>query len=277
MEKVCIIAIAKDELPFIDEWLAYHRIIGVDHVFLLDDEEGAPLVNYLAGSDFATVIPWFKHREQTLTQRNQIKAYWHGLKEHAINFEWVCFLDIDEFIVFRRTDNIKTFLSDFNNAGSVSLNWHVFGHNGYFNDPEGLITSSLTRRMFIPSKNVKSITRTKLITDITPHHCKINGLRVDANNKKFTNELYPGKTDVAHVNHYQCRSFTRWMKRAARGDVNFNPDNAPTEQQWRLTTESCLEKFVTTVALDKNEYVDDYMKKFEVLILKELETPLTER
>jgi len=176
----------------------------------------------------------------------------------------VSFLDIDEFFVFRNCDNIKIFLEGFADVASISLNWHVFGHNGYYDDPEGLILPKLTRRMHPPSQNVKSITRVHLIEKVGQHHCKlISGKRVDGNNRKFNNDLYDGKTDVAHVNHYQCRSFSRWMKRADRGDVNFHHYNSPPEHQWRLTKEGCLKQFVTTVALNKNEHIDCYMQKFE--------------
>lgn len=270
-QTVCVVAIARDELSFVDEWVCYHRLIGVDHIYLYDDEEGSPLCTHFHNSDFVTVIPWFYERNQGLSMRNQVQAYWDSLK-FAIAFDWVAFLDIDEFLVFREVDNVKIFLRGFPEAGSVSLNWHVFGHNGHFDDPDGLVTNELTRRMLLPSPNVKSITRTHLIAEITPHHCKLTGqIRVDANNHLYYNGHYHGRTERAHVNHYQCRSFQRWMKRAERGDVNYNVDNAPEHQQWRLTRQSCLEKFVTTVALDKNEFVDTYMCRFKDFIYREAE------
>jgi hypothetical protein len=53
------------------------------------------------------------------------------------------------------------------------------------------------------------------------------------------------------------------MNRTVRGDVNFKNKHTPKEHLWRLTEESCLRKFVTTVAFDKNEFVDEYMLKFK--------------
>jgi len=270
-DKVCIVAIAKDELKFIDEWVVYHRLLGIDHIFLYDDEDGTPLFQYFEQSSFVTVVKWHYCRDQNTNLRNQILAYWHAIRNNVKDFEWVAFIDIDEFLVIRDIDNIKVFLKRFPFAGSISLNWHVFGHSGFFDDPDGLITANLTRRMYQPSVNVKTIVRTSLIVEIMPDYCTLrNGKRVDANNRAFSVDLYPGRTEQAHINHYQCRSFTRWMKRAERGDVNFNYENAPEEQQWRLSVESCLRKFVTTVAFDKNEFEDTYMKKFEERLLYEL-------
>ncbi|MDR0574664.1 MAG: hypothetical protein LBG96_11650 [Tannerella sp.] len=80
---------------------------------------------------------------------------------------------------------------------------------------------------------------------------------MDANHRPFNNLLYKGLTDTACVNHYLCRSFSNWMNRTKRGDVNFKNEQSPQEHLWRLTEESCLRKFVTAVALD------EYMLKFQ--------------
>ena len=38
----------KDEERFLDEWLAYHRLIGVDHFFLYDHASEPPLRELVA-------------------------------------------------------------------------------------------------------------------------------------------------------------------------------------------------------------------------------------
>src|SRR5262245_25609317 len=40
---VCVVAILKDEDPFVEEWVAYHRLIGVDHFYLYDNDPRQPL------------------------------------------------------------------------------------------------------------------------------------------------------------------------------------------------------------------------------------------
>lgn len=37
METVCLAAILKYEEPFLDEWIVYHRMLGIDHFYLYDD------------------------------------------------------------------------------------------------------------------------------------------------------------------------------------------------------------------------------------------------
>lgn len=261
----CIVAILRDEEKFLDEWLIYHKLIGINHFFLYDDDPAYPLKEFLAPhSAYVTVIPWENQARTTGEMKNQLVAYHDALDRYLTDHEWVAFLDADEFIVLRKHQTIQLFLNDFKTASSISLNWHVFGHNGFFDDPKRLVTTSLTRRMASPSIRVKTISRVNAILNIpSPHHCNLKyGERVDGNQRIYSDELYSEKTEVAHINHYQSRSFKRWMKRVERGDVNFDKENSPPEHLWRLTEEACLKQFVTTIAKDKNEYIDTYMFKY---------------
>jgi len=264
---VCLAAILKGEEAFTDEWILYHRMLGVSHFFLYDDDEAAPLKTFLRPHrDYVTVIPWHGKSQSLPGRDRQTKAYLHALHHGALGYEWVAFLDGDEFVTLRKHAHLQEFLSQFPRAGSISLQWHVFGHNGYYDDPPGLITASLTRRMHNPDRNVKTISRTACIADITTaHFCRLQaGYRVDANNRNFTEELYPGKSDIAHINHYQCRSFKRWMERVVRGVPCLDaPAQVAPHELWRTDADECLKKFVTTVALNKNEFVDEFMLRYQ--------------
>src|SRR5690606_29832238 len=123
--------------------------------------------------------------------------------------------------------DIKSFLGEFKAHDSIALNWHVFGHNGHFDDPPGLVIESLTRRMREPRAMVKSLTRPEAIAGIdSAHVCRLRwgGTLVDANKRPYRPELYPGRTRVARINHYQCRSFTNWMRKPERGEAGTSAD-----------------------------------------------------
>src|SRR5208283_2993492 len=248
---VCAVAIVKGEDRFIEEWLVYHRLLGVNHFFLYDNDSKLPLRSLLrAYESFVTVIDWPGDPTASWPGRNlQIKTYTHALACNAASYMWVTFLDPDEFIVLRKHDSLLNFLSCFENVGSVRLNWHVFGQNGYYEDPKGLVTAALTRRMATPSPRTKAISRTDAVTAIDSAHCcrlKWGWQTVDANGRLYSEALYPGKTDCAHINHYQCRSFLTWMDRVRRGDVSFDRSNVPADHRWRLDEHLCLRHFVET-------------------------------
>ncbi|AEV98659.1 hypothetical protein A4D02_34825 [Niastella koreensis] len=273
MKFICLAAILRDEEPFLDEWLVYHKMIGINHFFLYDDAPDLPLKKLLQPhAAYVTVIPWYHMHEERPGINRQTKAYTHALQEYGSGFEWITFIDGDEFIVLRKHDTINEFLLDFPEAVSITLHWHVFGHNNFYDDPPGLITASLIRRKGKPSENVKSITRPGAIASIeNAHVCVLKySSRVDTNNKVLE-DLYEGISEVAHINHYQCRSFKRWMRRANRGEVTFdNMESFPQKERWRLDEEQCLKQFVVAMASDKNEKIDTYMQKYSAAILYKL-------
>ena len=111
-----------------------------------------------------------------------------------------------------------------------------------------------------PRAKTKSLSRINAIASIdSAHlpHLKMGCKLVDANKQPYRKDLYPGKTRVARINHYQCRSFTNWMQKPERGEAGttaLDPENA-----WRFSEEGCLRQFVSQIALDKNEYPDTSM------------------
>lgn len=267
MNRVCLVAILKDEEPFLDEWIVYHRMLGIDRFFLYDDHPAFPLRELLKPyREYVTVVDWCGMDKMFAGRCNQTKAYTHALENHISVFDWVLFLDGDEFVVLYKHENVQDFLADFEDCTAVSLNWHVFGHNGYYDNPEGLITASLTRRMLAPSSWVKTFTRPAAIQNTwSPHWCRLKyGKQVDSNSHPYQHGLiYPGLTKRACINHYQCRSFRHWMNRPRRGDAMSDAADLPQKQNaWRYKEEECLKQFVRTVALDKNEHVDEYMLRY---------------
>jgi glycosyl transferase family 92 len=201
------------------------------------------------------------HDDQRYPGRTkQLKAYTHCLEHGAAEYEWVTFIDCDEFIALEKHRDLKAFLAEFEGYDSIALNWHVFGHNGYYEDPAGLVIESLTRRMKEPRPMPKSLSRTAAIAAVeNPHVCQLKPGRkcVDANKRPYREELYPGKTRIARINHYQCRSFTDWMRKLERGEAGtfaVHPVNT-----WRFSQEGRLRQFVSQIALNKNEHIDRSM------------------
>lgn len=267
LDTVCIVAIVKDEDKFLDEWLIYHKLIGIDHFIIYDDSQDSSLDAFLIPHlDFITIIPWWKLRDRQ-QRGNQIKAYNHALNNYLDSFEWVIFLDADEFIVLNEHSKVIDLLSHFKEYNAVSLNWLIFGHNGHYDEPSRLVTTSFIRRMENPSEEVKTFSRTYAIKEILhPHYCELkNGLRTSAV-KEERSEI----NLIAHVNHYKCRSFLNWMKRTTRGDVNFSKQHCPDEHLWRIDDEACLKEFVTNIAFNKNEFVDLTLYKYRFAIQEKL-------
>jgi hypothetical protein len=261
-ETVAMVAIVRGEDEFIDEWIIYHYLLGATEFVLYDDDPRQNLKRLLGKhGDLVRVIDWESGYGLLPGRNRQTRAYQHSLSETSC--DWVAFLDIDEFIVLRNRDRLPTFLSGFKDADSVILTWHYFGHSGFY-DPPALVTQCLLRRQAAPSRMMKSIVRRdQVVTVKSAHLCSMKyvGRAHDANHRVYTDEFYPGKTDVAHVNHYFCRCFTQWMNRVRRGEVAYSRNEYPRSEAWRYEEAECLRKFVKISAFH-NELVDDYLLKY---------------
>ena len=74
---VCMVGIMKEEEMFLDEWLAYHRFIGIDDFFLCDNGDGFPLAKFLKphiDAGYLTVIEW-PDTHHFLGYNNQFQCY----------------------------------------------------------------------------------------------------------------------------------------------------------------------------------------------------------
>lgn len=271
--QVCVVAILKDEARFVDEWLAYHRLLGAEHFVLYDHDPALGLRDFVAPhEEYVTVIDWPGRFEDLPGRDAQTKAYAHAVAGVASRYEWVAFIDVDEFIVLRKQPDLPSFLRRFGDCGAISLQWHSFGHNGFYRDPPGLVTASLTRRARTPGRMGKSITRTVAIADIpSAHYCELKRgyRRVDPSRQVMRGSRL-ANTEVAHINHYMTRSFERWMHRVERGNVAYDVSELPPHDLWQATEEGWLRQFVEVVAKDRNEYVDTFMLKYEPAILEHL-------
>lgn len=267
---VALVAILKEEDGFVDEWVAYHRLLGVEHFYLYDHDPRLPLRKILKKhAAYVTVTDWLVKQGVRARHRGfsaQVKAYNHYRRHYSRHDKWAAFIDADEFIALKKHASLQDFLLAHDDSGAVSLNWVCFGHNGFYDDPGGLIVESLTRRARDASRTVKTIVKNECVTDfVNPHYpiladgCR----RVDGNGRVLStplegddrhafNDIYEGIGDTACMHHYRCRSFKNWMRRPSRGSVDGQKGRA----FWHASEEGCLERFVTIVAKTDNE-VDD--------------------
>lgn len=168
---VAICAVVKAEEPYIDEWIAYNIGIGFDHIFIFDNSDDISLRKTLLSPD----SPSSKYYPKYITlfsapgEEKQMKTYQDFTEEYREYHLWAAFIDVDEFIVLHKHDNIKQLLYEatrpFDFHGALSLNWVLFGsndHKDYINEP---VTKRFTRRSKDLQEHVKTIA---YLPDILP-------------------------------------------------------------------------------------------------------------
>lgn len=102
--KIVLVCIAKDE----DN---YHLKLGFDHIFIYENDWNSGIKN-----EKVTNIHVKGHRQQIPTYNNFIK-------NNKSNYDWVAFIDVDEFLVLKKHKNIHEFINDYKNEDAIGVNW----------------------------------------------------------------------------------------------------------------------------------------------------------
>ena len=159
-----IVTTARWEAPYVAEWLAYHRAIGFEHVYLYcNDDDPAELYTAAAG--------WIEGPDPFVTfahcpyQGQQWWMFRHFLQTHAAETEWVLFIDLDEFLSLRRDVDIDAFVRrQPSDAGFILFHWTMFGHAGFKERPPGSVLTQYTRRQCGVHRDTKLLARTDRIS-----------------------------------------------------------------------------------------------------------------
>ncbi|HBS49636.1 MAG TPA: glycosyltransferase family 2 protein [Rhodobacteraceae bacterium] len=126
-----IVGCMKNEAPYILEWVAYHRAIGVDNFLIYTNgcEDGTSEI-----LDRLQELGVLQHRNNDDWKGNSPQQYAlnQSLKEPVIrNAEWIIHIDVDEFMNVRcGNGTLPDFFERVPDATNVAMTWRLFGHNG---------------------------------------------------------------------------------------------------------------------------------------------------
>ena len=126
-----IVGCMKNEAPYILEWVAYHRSIGVDNFLIYTNgcEDGT---DEILGRLQSLGILHHRLNDDWKGKSPQQYALNLALKEPVIKqADWLIHIDVDEFINVRcGNGTLDDFLDQVGDATSVAMTWRLFGHNG---------------------------------------------------------------------------------------------------------------------------------------------------
>ncbi|MCX7566200.1 glycosyltransferase family 2 protein [Sulfitobacter sp. F26169L] len=126
-----IVGCMKNEAPYIVEWVAYHRAMGIDNFLIYTNgcEDGTSEI-----LDRLQEMGVLQHRNNDEWKGNSPQQYAlnQSLKEPVIkNAEWIIHIDVDEFMNVRcGNGTVQDFIAAVPDATNVAMTWRMFGHNG---------------------------------------------------------------------------------------------------------------------------------------------------
>jgi hypothetical protein len=225
MKYLTVAACIKNEGPHLKEWLDFHRIVGVEHFYLYN--------NNSTDNSREVLKPYIDTGVVTLNDCSmdacQLACYFHALYYNRSEARWMAFIDADEFLFCPTGQSLPEFLSGFEQFPGVVAQWACFGSNGHDRRPAGFVIENYTRRAplaaeaFEPNKHVKSIVNPALAhcPSTNPHQFVTRGNVPVVNEKREPNgsPFMVGKSssERIRINHYFCRSREDFEQKIARG------------------------------------------------------------
>lgn len=231
---LAIACIAKNEAPYLREWIEYHRIVGVERFYFYDNESDDDTKEVLEPYVKDGIVVYHHLPNHPITgQRQQTEAYEDAIFKYRDRTRWLALIDVDEFIVPVEKDSIPDFLADYEQYPAVVANWVCFDSNGHDRKPTangGLVTANFTRARKEHNldtkltegddRHVKSIVNPKQVVKcLTPHHA-LYYRNYDAVTENF--EGTRGDITKRHsiakirINHYQTKSREEYANKVSR-------------------------------------------------------------
>jgi len=244
-----LVLIIKNESHYLEEWIEYHRILGVDHFIIFDNgstDDLQSLLSYYVDLGIVTLIEWPNLIQATSQQRRsswleQDTAYACAIRLLSGKAKWVGFLDVDEFVVFENPENrdICQFLDQ---CGEPMLNlfWRLFGTSGIERRTGGLVLEKFIYRATDEERRLcKVFVRPEFTHQIfNTHRLTIGAERFNGfttvGTKTFASEDLSASYGGATIHHYHTRSREEYQDKVRRGwPANDDSKNINWEMHFR--------------------------------------------
>ncbi|MCI0590637.1 MAG: glycosyltransferase family 2 protein [Gammaproteobacteria bacterium] len=227
--RIGVCTCAKDERPYLREWVSHYRRLGFDFIFVYDNGSGdssIALLEKMAGDDLK-IIEW-----PTATGKSpQLSAFEDCARLAASTCDFLAFFDADEFLVEQSKGLLRDLLDKIDDSiDGILVNQRIVGSNGakaYRPLPVVQRFPAVTTERYPENKWVKSIVRPRSVQKFgNPHIPTItgDGRFVNGAGKRILKSQLDldGKLSfIDHsglaLNHYILKSYEEYLWKRARG------------------------------------------------------------
>ena len=144
--QVVLVSAMRNEGPFLLEWVAYHRVIGVDRIVVVSNgstDGSDELCEALAAAGEITFLRTDPRPDESPLEA--AKAAFETEVGYA-DGTWYAWLDADEFLNIHVGDrSVGALVSALGPAHGIMLNWRLFGTSGHDRFPGRLISADFAR------------------------------------------------------------------------------------------------------------------------------------
>ena len=212
----------KQENCYLQEWIEYHLIVGVDHFYLYDQDGSDEARELLAPYEKEKLVTrhLWTHLDGTKydgpTRFYQVNknhlAFAHSARTYRDCAQWMMKIDIDEFLYPPPgQDHLSAYLDSINREKikGIRIPRFNFGHNGHEKQPSGLVMEAYIKREPAASDhkdmaNCSFLGNNRFCYSAHWWHYKF-----------YKPGIYLRESDEngIRINHYYTKSFEEYMKR----------------------------------------------------------------
>jgi hypothetical protein len=223
---VAICAIQKQGLKYLEEWIDYYLVLGINKIYLYDNSPDYELKNWTYNPSDILEILHFPGEAQ------QKQAYDHcarKVKKKRL-YQWIAFFDLDEFLVLKKHSTIQEMIVAVTqgvkpeNRSGLAINWLLFDYNNHLHYQPLPVSQRFQRREGAVNMHVKTIVYVENYAGyINPHsflYSRRDLFAMDTTGKQLNESPWfnpNGPSDIAVLYHYSTKSIDEYHSRCERG------------------------------------------------------------
>lgn len=226
---ILICSIGKKENLYIREYVDYYYLLGVDKIIIFDnndinDERFDYILEDYIKKKYIDIIDIRGFSSM------QIPIYNYCYQQNKNNYDWIGFLDIDEYIYILNNVSFKNYIFNkvFEKCQTIYFNWIIYTDNDKIKYENITLNKRFTKSK-IKDNNGKSFVRggyenllipTTMIPGINIYYfCNSNGERIYPNN--FYNNDYQNNL-TAFIKHYSTKTAEEFCYKIKKGNAHYH-------------------------------------------------------
>ena len=232
--RIALCTMGKEENLYVNEFVEYYIKIGIDHIFIYDDNESdvEKIVNFI-DKKYLDNITIYETKKYNID--NQSIAFTQCYKNNLNKFDWFLMVDMDEFL-YIINDTLKGYLTKrrFNKCDFIKIHW-VYPRNNNLIYYESKPLFERLKPPYEKSNFIKSIIRGNISNlrywvhspYISPKRnitCNNIGKKIYYKEMNFKS-LRKINIDKAYIIHFEFKSTEEFINKIKRGYKNWFGNN----------------------------------------------------
>ena len=229
---ISICVIGKNENKYIREFAEYYHLLGVDKIFLYDNNE-------LNGEYFETMVKdyikinYIEIIDVRGLSSIQIPVYNHCYHKNKNIFNWIGFVDIDEYLYIENKETIKNYLynNKFDKCQALLFNWILYNDNGLLKYNNRNVIERFTNPS-IKLNQSKTFVR-GYIKDLIMPSTHLPGINVFSFCNSNGQIIYPKNfignefefQPKAYIKHFFTKTAEEFCEKLKKGNAHFHKHN----------------------------------------------------